>query len=76
MASTDAVEEALNRMLKIKSEDATAMERSVAFVRTQWREMVKRVSGLEMTLANEKLEMFEDPLVVHEMHVACSRNAS
>lgn len=68
MSSPDIVEDALTR-IQIKCAEDAEMVRLVALVRTRWRECVKKIGGLEMMLANEKMEMYEDPLIVHAMHV-------
>lgn len=68
-ASVDAkMEEALNK-IQIKCADDAEAVKCVAFVRTSWREAMKKIGGLEMMLANEKMEMYEDPLVIHAMHI-------
>lgn len=67
-AENNTVEDALNKIQARCGDDAEVVK-CVNAVRTKWRECVKKVGGLEMMLANEKMEMYEDPLVVHAMHV-------
>lgn len=61
----DPVEDALNKLSKGADADAQAL---IATVRAKWRELSKRASALEMVVANEKMELFEDPLVIHVLH--------
>jgi len=63
--SNAAVEESLTSLLQ-KHPDS---EHAVQLLRTEWRAVQRKIKSLEMVIANEKRELFEDPLVVHEMHV-------
>jgi hypothetical protein len=36
--------------------------------RKAWRAAQQKIRSLEMVVANDKKEMYEDPLIVHEMH--------
>ena len=64
-SSVDAVEESLTALL-LKYPEA---ESFVHAMRIEWRGAQRKIKSLEMVIANEKREIFEDPLVIHEMHV-------
>ncbi len=65
---TDATEMLLNKIAAKHADDAE-VQHWVSQIKIKWRENVKKIGELEMIMADEKMEMYEDPIVVHAMHV-------
>jgi hypothetical protein len=63
-------QELVNSAIEIEQRAADAKSASVIQkLRLAYIALAKKVQDLEMRLANDKKEMYEDPIVCHAMHL-------
>lgn len=65
--TTEEIDEIIDAIVKVHG-DAN-LGSKLQKVKLDYEAKVKRIQELEMALANDKKELFEDPLAIHALHL-------